>query len=163
MPSIILLGFKRVLHRCSLKFAGILAYNGYSSKCQFVDSVKDMRGRSRVTQSGVELLQSGRELTTKVGEQPWPQLMHCASICCHVCGCIFQEDGIVVRSAGEEWYILIGVEMDIKDVNDFNLRTKELGCNYWGTYTKSGIGGVQVTSLHCDPIGVDNRSLGVKN
>ena len=56
-----------------------------------------------------------------------------------------------------------GVEMDIKHVNDFNLRTKELGCNYWSTYTKSGIGGVQVTSLHRDPIGVDNRSLGAKN
>ena len=27
-------------------------------------------------------------------------------------------------------YRLIGVEMDIKDVNDFNLRTKKLGCNY---------------------------------
>jgi len=58
-----------------------------------------------VTWSGAELLQSGRELTTKVGEQPWPQLVCCASICCHVCGCIFQEDGIVVRSSGEEWYI----------------------------------------------------------
>jgi len=53
--------------------------------------------------------------------------------------------------------------MDIKDVNDFNLRTKELGCNYWITYTKSGIGGVQVISLYRDPIGVDNRSLGAKN
>ena len=31
--------------------------------------------------------------------------LHCASICCRVCGCVFQEDGIVVRSAGEEWYI----------------------------------------------------------
>jgi len=60
-------------------------------------------------------------------------------------------------------YRLIGVEMDIKDINDFNLRSKELGCNYWSTYTKSRIGGVQVTSLHCDPIGVDNRSLGSKN
>ena len=50
-----------------------------------------------------------------------------------------------------------------EDVNDFNLRTKELGCNYWSTYSKSEIGGVQVTSLHRDPIGVDNRSLGVKN
>jgi len=60
-------------------------------------------------------------------------------------------------------YRLIEVEMDIKDVNDFNLRTKELGYNYWSTYTKSGIGGVLVTSLHCDPIGVDNRSLGTKN
>ena len=55
------------------------------------------------------------------------------------------------------------MEVDIKDVNDFNLQTKELGCSYWSTYTKSGIGGVQVTSLHCDPIGVDNRSLGAKN
>jgi len=60
-------------------------------------------------------------------------------------------------------YRLIGVEMDIKDVNDFNLQTKKLGCNYWSTYTKSGIGGVPVTSLHCNPIGVDNRSLGAKN
>jgi len=50
-----------------------------------------------------------------------------------------------------------------EDVNDFNLQTKELGCNYWSTYTKSGIGGVPVTSLHCDLIGVDNRSLGAKN
>jgi len=61
--------------------------------------------RSRVAQSGAELLQSGRKLTTKVGEQPWPQLVRCASICCRMCGCIFQEDRIVVRSAGEEWYI----------------------------------------------------------
>jgi len=60
---------------------------------------------SRVTQSGAELLQSRRKLTTKVGEQPWPQLVRCASICCCVCGCVFQEDGIVVRSAEEEWYI----------------------------------------------------------
>ena len=54
--------------------------------------------------------------------------------------------------------------MDIKDVNDINLQTKELGCNYWSTYTKSGsgIGGVQVTSLNHDPIGVDNRSLGAE-
>ena len=58
---------------------------------------------------------------------------------------------------------LIEVEMDIKDVNNFNLRTKELGCNYWSTYTRSGIGGVLVTSLHRDPIGIDNRSLGAKN
>ena len=49
-----------------------------------------------------------------------------------------------------------------EDVNNFNLQTKELGYNYWSTYTKSGIG-VQVTSLHRDPIGVDNRSLGAKN
>jgi len=60
-------------------------------------------------------------------------------------------------------YRLIGVEMDIKDVNDFNLQTKELEYSYWSTYTKSRIGGVQVTSLHCDPIKVDNRILGAKN
>jgi len=91
-----------------------------------------------VTKSGVELLRSGKKLTTKVGEQPWPQLVCCASICCHVCGCVFQEDGIVVRSFGEKWYRLIGVRIgQVEDINDFNLRTKELGCNYckgdWGT------------------------------
>ena len=53
--------------------------------------------------------------------------------------------------------------MDIKDINDFNLQTKELECNYWSTYTKSRIGEVPVTSLHCDPMEVDNRSLGAKN
>ena len=56
-----------------------------------------------------------------------------------------------------------GVEIDIKGINDFNLQTKELGYNYWNTYTKSRIGGVQVISLHHDPIGVDNRSLEAKN
>jgi len=91
-------------------------------------TVKDVRSGSGVTQIGAELLQSRRELTTKVGEQPWPQLMRCASICCHVCDCIFQEDRIVVRSFGEEWYRLIGVRIrqvedinDIKDVIDVNL------------------------------------------
>jgi len=52
---------------------------------------------------------------------------------------------------------------DFKDVIDVNLQTKELGCNYWSTYTKSRIGGVQVTSPHRDPIGVDNRSLEANN
>ena len=116
-----------------------------------------------MAQSRAELLQNGRDLTTK-WEQPWPQLMRCASIYYHVCGCVFQEDRIVARSFGEEWYRLIGVRIgQVKDVKDFNLRTKELGCNYWSTYTKSRIGGVPVTSLHHDPIGVDNRSLIVKN
>jgi len=67
--------------------------------------VKNVRSGSRVTRNRAELLWSGRELTTKMGEQPWSQLVCCASICCHVCGCVFQEDGIAVRSAGEEWYI----------------------------------------------------------
>jgi len=81
-----------------------------------------------------------------------------------MCDCIFQEDGIVARSFREEWYKLIGVRIEQgEDVNDFNLRTKKLGCNYWSTYTKSRIGEVPVTSLHCDPIEVDNKSLGAKN
>jgi len=59
---------------------------------------------------------------------------------------------------------LIGVRIGQGEaVNDFNLQTKELGCNYRSTYTKPRIGGVQVSSLHRDPIGVDNRSLGSKN
>ena len=49
---------------------------------------------SRTCRVGAELLQSRRKLTTKVGEQPWPQLMRCALICCRMCGCVFQEDRI---------------------------------------------------------------------
>jgi len=64
--------------------------------------VKDMQSGSEVIRNGAELLQSERELTTKVEKQPWPQLVHYALICCCICGCIFQEAGIVVRSAGEE-------------------------------------------------------------
>jgi len=59
---------------------------------------------------------------------------------------------------------LIGMRIEQgEDINDFNLRTKGLECNYWSTYTKSRIGGVQVISLYRDPIRVDNRSLGAKN
>ena len=45
----------------------------------------------RMAQSGVELLWNRWDLTTKQ-EQPWPQLMRCVSICCHVYGCVFQKD-----------------------------------------------------------------------
>jgi len=39
-----------------------------------------------------------------------------------MCGCVFQEYGIVARSFGEEWYRLIGVRIEQgEDVNDFNL------------------------------------------
>jgi len=39
-----------------------------------------------------------------------------------VCGYVFQEDGIVARSFGEEWYRLIVVRIEQgEDVNDFNL------------------------------------------
>jgi len=77
---------------------------------------------SRMCGAGAELLRSRRKLTTKVREQPWPQLMCCALIYCCICGCVFQEDGIVARSFREEWYRLIGVGIEQgEDVNDFNL------------------------------------------
>ena len=78
--------------------------------------------------SGVTLEWKG--VDNKSGEQPWPQLVCYASIFCCVCSCVFQEDWIVARSSGEEWYRLIGVRIeDIKDIKDCNLQTKELGCN----------------------------------
>jgi len=40
--------------------------------------------------SGITLEWKG--VDNKSGEQPWPQLVHCALICCCVCGCVFQED-----------------------------------------------------------------------
>ena len=54
--------------------------------------VRDVQSGSEVARNGRDLLRNGRDLTTKVGEQPWPQLMRCASIDCRACGCIFQED-----------------------------------------------------------------------
>jgi len=58
----------------------------------FLNDVRDVRSGSGVTRIGTELLWSGRELTTKMGEQPWPQLVRCASIYCRACGCVFQKD-----------------------------------------------------------------------
>jgi len=40
--------------------------------------------------SGVTL--EWKRVDNKSKEQLWPQLIYCASISCHVCGCIFQED-----------------------------------------------------------------------
>ena len=56
-------------------------------KC--ISSTAELLGMCR---AGAELSRNGRDLTTKVGEQPWPQLVCCALIDCHACGCIFQED-----------------------------------------------------------------------
>jgi len=59
-------------------------------------------------QECVEWEQSDPEwkgVDNKVEEQPWSQLVHCASICCYMCGCVFQEDRIVVRRSEDEWYI----------------------------------------------------------
>jgi len=75
----------------------------WESKCQetvalsiveseYMAFVKNVQSCSRVAWSRVELLWSGKEFTTKMGEQPWPQLVCCALICCRVCGCVFQED-----------------------------------------------------------------------
>jgi len=47
-------------------------------------------GRSGPELSGVTPEWKGFD--NKVGEQPWPQLVRCASICCRMCGCVFQED-----------------------------------------------------------------------
>jgi len=47
-------------------------------------------GRSGLELSGVTPEWKGFD--NKVGEQPWPQLVHCASIYCRVCSCVFQED-----------------------------------------------------------------------
>jgi len=59
--------------------------------------------------------------------------VYCTLIFCRICDCVFQEDGIVIGSLGEEWYRLIEVRIehvkDIINVIDVNLRTKELGCN----------------------------------
>ena len=57
-----------------------------------VKIVRDVQSGSGVTRNGAELPRNGRDLTTKVGEQPWPQLVCCASIDCRACGCVFQED-----------------------------------------------------------------------
>ena len=84
-----------------------------------------------MTRSGAELLWNGRELTTKVrGTTLASACVLCLDLllcvwlhisggqnCCQEC-----RRGVVYR--------LIGVEMDIKDINDFNLQTKELGYSY---------------------------------
>jgi len=64
-----------------------------------------MWSRSRVTWSGHRVTLEWKGVDNKSEEQPWPQLMCCALIFCCMCGCLFQEDEIVARSSGEEWYI----------------------------------------------------------
>jgi len=44
----------------------------------------NVRSKVEVTQSGIGLFWRKRELTTKIGKQPWPQLMYCAVIMCMV-------------------------------------------------------------------------------
>jgi len=52
--------------------------------------VRNGTGRSGPELSGVTPEWKG--FGNKMGEQPWPQLVRCASICYRVCGCVFQED-----------------------------------------------------------------------
>ena len=68
-------------------------------------AVKDMQSKSGVTWSGHRVTLEWKGVNNKSEEQPWSQLVCCASICCRMCGCVFQEDRIVARSLGEEWYI----------------------------------------------------------
>jgi len=64
-----------------------------------------MQSRSRVIWSGHGVTPEWKGVDNKSRKQPWPQFMHCASIFYCVCGCVFQENGIVARSSGVEWYI----------------------------------------------------------
>ena len=79
-----------------------------------------------MTQSGVELLWSGRELTTKVGNNLGLSLCTVlqSAVVCVVAYFRRTEllPGVQKRSG-----ILIRVR--IEHVKDINLRTKELGCN----------------------------------
>jgi len=63
---------------------------------------RTMWSKSRVTWSGYGVTLKYKGVDNKSRKQPWPQLMYCASIFCCICGCIFQEDGIVARSLGEK-------------------------------------------------------------
>ena len=67
-------------------------YHNLVKQLRFSCFVRDMRSGSGVTRDGAELLRNERDLTTKMGEQPWPQLVRCASIDCRVYGCVFQKD-----------------------------------------------------------------------
>jgi len=54
----------------------------------------------------------------------------CLDLLSHVWLCISGRQNCCQEYRRGVVYRLIGVEMDIKDINDFNLQTKELGCNY---------------------------------
>jgi len=96
---------------------------------EYRGSVKNMWSGNGVTQSEVELLQSERKLTTKVENNLGLSL--CAvpqsAVMCVVAYFRRTEllPGVQERSG-----ILIRVRIEyVKDINDFNLQTKELGCN----------------------------------
>ena len=77
-------------HVCDQEDQGTILSRHVATQEQI--AVRDVQSGSGVTRNGAELLRSRRELTTKVREQPWSQLVRCASIYCRTCGCVFQED-----------------------------------------------------------------------
>ena len=50
--------------------------------------------------SRITLKQKG--VDNKNRKQPWPQLVYYTSIFCCICDCVFQENGIVIRSSRKE-------------------------------------------------------------
>jgi len=85
-----------------------------------------MQSRSRMTQSGVELLWSERELTTKVRNNLG--LSSCTvPQSAVICVVAYFRRTELLPEVQERSGILIRVR--IKHVKDVNLQTKELGCN----------------------------------
>ena len=79
-----------------------------------------------MTWSGVELLWSGRELTTKVGNNLGLSLCTVLQSAV-VCVVAYFRRTELLPGVQERSGILIRVR--IEHVKDINLRTKELGCN----------------------------------
>jgi len=90
---------------------------------------RTVQSRSRMTQSGAKLLQSGRELTTKVGNNLGLSLCTVPRSAV-VCMVAYFRRTELLPGVQERSGILIRVRIEyVKDVNDFNLRTKKLGYN----------------------------------
>jgi len=85
-----------------------------------------MQSRSKMTQSGAELLQSRKELTTKVGNNLG--LSSCTvPRSAVVCMVVYFRRTELLPGVQERSGILIRMRMEY--VKDVNLQTKELGCN----------------------------------
>ena len=83
-----------------------------------------------MAQSGLELLWSGRDLITKVGGTTLASARAlCLNLLSHVWLHISGGQNCCQKFRREVVYRLIRVGIDINDVNDFNLQTKELGCH----------------------------------
>jgi len=90
---------------------------------------RTVQSRSRITQSKAKLLQSGRELTTKVGNNLDLSLCTVPRSAVVYMVVYFRRTELL-PGVQERSGILIRVRIEhVKDINDFNLQTKELGCN----------------------------------